>query len=64
MGTRRATRKSLAEKALSIEIRLGFSLFTWKLKSPAVRATDLVEGSLLTSWVYLLQAAMTLLLVS
>ena len=26
------------------EIRFGFSLLTWKLKSPAAMATDLVEG--------------------
>ncbi len=47
--------------ALSREIRFGFSLLTWKLKSPAVMATDLVDGSLLASWVYLLRAVMTLL---
>ena len=45
--------------ALSREIRFGFSLLTWKLKSPAVMATDLVDGSLLASWVYLLRALMT-----
>ena len=47
--------------ALSREIRFGFSLLTWKLKSPAVMATDLVDGSLLASWVYLLRALMTFL---